>query len=796
MYAYYSQEQCVYKHYLERIAYGITGKDYGVEFINDGRSIGYTSGDEPRTIYLAWRHPYYEKMSDDERKFFILGVFAHELLHQLYTDFDYTEKKIRFLMNESLASVFMSHANTLEDPAIEHRAPEAYGGTLLAALRFTIRKIYELSPGIEESGSAYMQYINALINLGDVGFVKGEFTYDEAYETFVKVAPLFCKGIFERSGKKRLDIASECMELSRPLWEKEIKKNEEMREALKELLKELMEHMGKTSSSANPEDSDSSDSESSDSDDSGAGDSDDSNLSDEEKELKNRMEKTLEKIKEAAEELKKDDEKENNSSDPSGNKGSEASEKDQEEQSPQDGKGGKESDEEAEPSSDQDNSSGKGEGNDEKSVDKSSDGKDSSDSDEQSSLDQETGSDNSSDQETDSDSSESNSSKENSSSETSKNQNDGDSGSDNSEGDNKVNNPSFNGEPMDKNYRHSFDISDKEKKEITEKEAEQYSKELFTAVKDLKNDLKNEEIKMNAEEEASKAEDELMDVEEKRSDGKEVVCTNVTAGDSRDVFKSMASPETYTEMVSSNRGKINRLSKSLKNIFEAEKEDNRRGTSGNYNILRGSTSTTSRIFDKRRDPGDKADTAVVVAIDCSGSMSYENRYLAARDTACIIGEALMNCNIPHYMFGFTADVAGEDAYHVHYVTWKNWKSRKAHENLAEIAPNSNNYDSYAVKYAGELLKKAPQKNKVLIVISDGLPAAYAYSSMREGKRITGEEIEKVKKFASVCGVAIGHDVDGEALQEMYGANFVQIENIDDFSNMVIKRFLKTIKGLR
>ena len=85
---------------------------------------------------------------------------------------------------------------------------------------------------------------------------------------------------------------------------------------------------------------------------------------------------------------------------------------------------------------------------------------------------------------------------------------------------------------------------------------------------------------------------------------------------------------------------------------------------------------------------------------------------------------------------------------------------------------------------------------MLIVISDGLPAAYAYSSMREGKRITGEEIEKVKKFASVCGVAIGHDVDGEALQEMYGANFVQIENIDDFSNMVIKRFLKTIKGLR
>lgn len=749
LYKYYSQDQRVYKHYLERIACGITGRDYAVEFIDDGESIGYTSGDEPRTIYLAWQHPYYSKMKKDEKKLFILGVFGHELLHQLYTDFDYTEKKISLMMNESLASIFMSHANVLEDPAIEHRAPEVYGGTLLTALRFSIKKIYELSPGVEDSSSAYIQYLNALVNLGDVGFVKGEFTYDEAYETFVKVAPLFCKGIYERSGRKRIDIASECMELSRPLWEKELKENEEMREALRELLKELMKHMGKTSSSANPDSSDKPEEN-----------GDDSELSEEEKELKNRMEKTLEKIKEAAEELEK--EKGKDSPDSSGSKGSNASEdENSNDENSKDGnsENGNSNDEDSKDGNSKYGNSKDGKGSDAEGSDKSdkenpdlknSDGKDDDSSDPH----------------------------------------------DDSSEKREANKPSFNSGSIEKNYHHSFDVSEKEKEEISTEEAERYSKELFTAVKDLESDLKGEEAKMDTEEESAKAEDDLTEVEDRRSDGRKVVCTNVAAGDSHDVFESFASPETYTEMVSLNRGKINKLSKGLKNIFEAEKEDNRRGTSGNYNILRGSTSTTSRIFDKRRDPGNKTDTAVVVAIDCSGSMSCENRYLAARDTACIIGEALMNCNIPHYMFGFTADVSGEDAYHVHYVTWKNWKSRKAHENLAEIAPCSNNLDHYAVKYAGELLKKVPQKNKVLIVISDGLPAAYAYSSMREGQKLTAEEIKKVEKFASVCGVAIGHDVDGKALQEMYGANFIQIENIDAFSNMVIKRFLKTIKGLR
>lgn len=685
-YAYLTEEQRVFKRYLERIAFSITGRHFDVCFISDGESLGYTSGEEPRTIYLAWGHPYYKGLSDKEVKFFIMGIFAHELLHQLYTDFDYTRRRISKMPSESVASVFMKFANTLEDPAIEHRAPEAYGGNLLAALRYTIRQIYDKAPDVSHSGGAFEELMSALIDFGDVGFVKGSFTSEDAYKTFIQIAPLYNKGINERSGKKRIDIAEECMEIARPLWEEELKKDEEMREALKELLNSLMSQMGKTSDQANPDDDDSGDGSGSDEQ---SEDQSNENLSPEEQKAKERREKTLEKIAEAAKEMGL-----GNSDDDSDNAGDE---KGTSENSPSSSSKG-----------------GKGTGS-------------------ESSM-------------------------------------------------------------------HSFDLSPEEKEQERReniKAAKRNAEELARNLEQLSAEIDHEQQEMDKESRESADMEKLPDVScEPLYNGKTAKIMNVKAGDPKDIFRYTGSSTLYAEMVAKNRGKIKKLSKGLKAIFETEKEESRRSTSGQYNIVRGSIATTSRIFDKRRDPGDKADTAVAVAIDCSGSMMNENRYLAARDAACILGEALRECNIPHYMFGFTADCAGADAYHVHYVTWKTWRSAKAHESLSEIFPESDNFDSYAVTYAQELLKEVPQKNKVLIMISDGLPASYAYRSISDGVKKTSKAIKEAKKTASVCGIAIGNDTDSEILQSMYGANFIHIGRTEDFSNVVIKRLLKTIDNLK
>ncbi len=217
----------------------LEGNRMGVRWLPDGSpELGYTCG-EARIVNVAWENPtYMGGLSDIEKSALRMGIFAHELLHQCLTNFIYTHKVCED-MSQAEASIFMQFANTLEDPAIEFLAPNVFGGKLLDALRFSIKHIYQLSPGIDKSPTAFSQLINALIHFGDMGIVKGRFTFPEAYEYFKKIAPLYNEGITCPDSKRRIDIAKECMELTRPLWEEEVKDAERFRKLLEELAKAL-----------------------------------------------------------------------------------------------------------------------------------------------------------------------------------------------------------------------------------------------------------------------------------------------------------------------------------------------------------------------------------------------------------------------------------------------------------------------------------------------------------------------------------------------------------------------------
>ncbi len=227
---------------LARMGSGILkGLRVAVKWLFDG-NLGYTSDGTPKVIHVAWEQPeYMGKLTSDEKIFFRMGVFAHEILHQVFTNFKYSNSICNSL-SQAEAGIFMKFANTIEDPAIEYFAPTVMGGKLLKALRYSIAHIYKLSPGVETSAHAFSQLINALINFGDMGIVKGEFTFPEAKEYFIKVAPLYNKAIVCPNSKERLDIAKECMELTRPLWEEYVKDEEEWNKLIEELLEFLKKH--------------------------------------------------------------------------------------------------------------------------------------------------------------------------------------------------------------------------------------------------------------------------------------------------------------------------------------------------------------------------------------------------------------------------------------------------------------------------------------------------------------------------------------------------------------------------
>ena len=234
---------------LSRTASGILkGVAVNTQFLpeNSGE-LGFTSGNMPVVIHVAWyEHEYFKGLSEDEQTMFRMGIGAHETLHQIFTNFSYT-KHVCESMTNAEAAIFMVFANTIEDPAIEYFASKVMGGWLLESLRFSIRHIYIKSPEISVSPDAFSQLISALIQFGDMGLIKGKFTFPESEKYFQIVAPLYNKAITCPDSKKRIDIAKECMELTRPIWEEAVKEKEFWEKLIKELqdaLKKSGLHLG------------------------------------------------------------------------------------------------------------------------------------------------------------------------------------------------------------------------------------------------------------------------------------------------------------------------------------------------------------------------------------------------------------------------------------------------------------------------------------------------------------------------------------------------------------------------
>lgn len=232
-------EWAIERAHYERIFLSRTRKKTKVRSIEAGSQIGFTT--EKGEIYLAEEHPVMDDLTDTEKKFCRMGVFAHEMLHQIFSDFRILETMSKKL-SSSEYKVYHEFMNILEDSYIEWRAPIAIGGRVLKALRFMITHIWKWSNPISDEKSPFGQLIAALINFGDLGKVKGDFTFPEAEECFQKIAPIFNQGVTEISSEKRNEYALEMMEISRPLWEAEAN--------LKEMLQELLSKMGKSDSPA------------------------------------------------------------------------------------------------------------------------------------------------------------------------------------------------------------------------------------------------------------------------------------------------------------------------------------------------------------------------------------------------------------------------------------------------------------------------------------------------------------------------------------------------------------------
>lgn len=758
------------KRNLSIMATAVCGQYIAVKDV-EMDAVGYTSKDG--AIHLAYDNQLFTGLSKSQKAVARRGICAHEVLHKVKTDFDTADWIIKS-MPLLERQIYATLENIVEDCAIETQAEDTIGGPTLDALDFIIAHTYKVSDRIETFGHPYVQLLNAMIQFGDMGVPKGHFTFPEAKKIFYKITPIFKMAIEEPVGAKRCQYAKEIFELTRPLWEAEVKEQEKQQEFLKKL-REFSEKNGVTSTEGK-----------------GTGtESDTSGTRDKVEKKKKRQKITIELISEEEKErLRK--EIEDSSEGKDGETSSAGSEADRGEKGDSDLSGtassggiGIFSEEEA-------TSGTMPEGDitlklTEEDLRKMMESKDKKDSD---------GSYSSMSMDGNPESRDTSESQDNNSTETG-----------------KENKPSMRSEMRESNPSESGETkmsgSTEEESELSlNQEASESESSDRRGAEDRESVMRIDEEEYEIDEEAIESildniEKTLEEMDKRvEAEDNEVIDTDlsITSPYYTDVSylnkrvscsKAEDLAEGYQKLVSEMSGGIKGLINRFSRIFINDQEEIVYKNAGKVDIKRmNNGKVTARVFDKRREPNNRTDTAIFLLIDESGSMMGP-KARTARNVAISFAEVFAKLNIPLYVMGFTADTNGYDAVHNHYIAWKN--TLTARMRLMDIQGRCNNFDGYSIRYATEILKKKNAANKLLIIVSDGYPACDRYCSNKIGISDTKDAIKNAKKIASVVGVGIG-DVDKKIFTEMYGNDFLHIANIKELYTGISQKLVKVVKG--
>lgn len=169
---------------------------------------------------------------------------------------------------------------------------------------------------------------------------------------------------------------------------------------------------------------------------------------------------------------------------------------------------------------------------------------------------------------------------------------------------------------------------------------------------------------------------------------------------------------------------------------------------------------------KRRGDVRKVNSAVSLLVDCSGSMSGR-RYYGACAAAMMLAESLQGIGVNLEIAGFTEFDSGPDGL-IHDI-WVPFGTRYAAprviDNMELMSANlENNSDGENILYAYNRLLQQDQPNKILVVLSDGTPAAEGPRDARMDVYSFTKQVNATienDKRVKLIGIGIdGHDGSG------------------------------------
>lgn len=208
---------------MKNMAEAVTGLEILVVDCTNQDAIAYSTLKNGRGTVAVSFGEHFDGLNEDETRCILYGLFAHEVMHLVRTDFSVLETELpRFKPAERKDRKDL--ANICEDPAIEYRSREHLSGFLCGCLDKTIEYMSRNSAEIQEGADAYLQYLASMIMFGDLGVLRGEFTFPEAEDAFIRTAPKMLELIENPDSRERFFLSQEIFEDIRPLWEEHNKR--------------------------------------------------------------------------------------------------------------------------------------------------------------------------------------------------------------------------------------------------------------------------------------------------------------------------------------------------------------------------------------------------------------------------------------------------------------------------------------------------------------------------------------------------------------------------------------------
>lgn len=209
--------------------------------------------------------------------------------------------------------------------------------------------------------------------------------------------------------------------------------------------------------------------------------------------------------------------------------------------------------------------------------------------------------------------------------------------------------------------------------------------------------------------------------------------------------------------------------------------------------------TSNKKLFEREFIQEQTDFVVDVLIDSSGSQQARQSRVAI--SGYTISSALTLAGLPHRVMGFCT--FGDFTVLRRYRDYDDMAERDL--KILEFYGSANNRDGLAVRAAACDLLRRREENKILIILSDGVPndiitgksksRDFIPYSKEYGVKDTAREVYLLRnKGIDVMGIFVGEEEALSAEKQIFGNDFAYIRDISGFSNIVGRYLRERIVG--